>query len=115
MDRNMPSQEIVPFGVVAAPSRGEGLIPSQIVAELDKYIVEKGSIAVNGISLTVTFSKNREFGVSVIPHTFKETTLSTLKTGASVNLETDIIAKHIEKLIAGENGLTLNKLKDLGY
>ena len=84
-------------------------------AGLEKYIVEKGSITVNGISLTVTFSKGPEFGVSVIPQTFKETTLSTIRTGSSVNLETDIIAKHIEKLIAGKSGLTLHKLKELGY
>ena len=82
---------------------------------LDKYIVEKGSITVNGISLTVTFSKGREFGVSVIPHTFRETTLSTIRTGMSVNLETDIIAKHIGKLITYEHSLTFNKLKELGF
>ncbi len=83
--------------------------------ELDKYIVEKGSITVNGISLTVTFSKGHEFGISIIPHTFKNTTLSTIRTGSSVNLETDIIAKHIEKLIGSKSGLTLHKLKKMGY
>ena len=82
---------------------------------LDRYIVEKGSITINGISLTVTRAKHGEFGVSIIPHTFKATTLANIKKGAVVNLETDIIAKHIEKLIKGESRLTLNKLKDLGY
>jgi riboflavin synthase len=82
---------------------------------LDRYIVEKGSITVNGISLTVTHTKNGEFGVSVIPHTFRATTLASIRKGTVVNIETDIIAKHIEKLIGGGSRLTLNKLKDLGY
>ncbi|MFC1490493.1 riboflavin synthase [Candidatus Latescibacterota bacterium] len=82
---------------------------------LDRYIVEKGSITINGISLTVTHAKNGEFGTSIIPHTFKATTLTSVRKGDIVNLETDIIAKYIDKLIKGESSLTLNKLKKLGY
>jgi riboflavin synthase len=82
----------------------------------EKYIVEKGSIAVDGISLTVTFSKSGEFGISVIPHTVENTTLHQIKPGGLVNLETDIIAKHIEKLIlSGKDKLSFSKLAELGY
>ncbi len=83
--------------------------------ELERYIVEKGSIAVDGISLTVTFAKKGEFGVSIIPHTFRSTTLKDIHTGALVNLETDIIAKYIEKLIVSKKSLTIENLKELGF
>ncbi len=82
---------------------------------LDRYIVEKGSIAIDGISLTVTYTKSGEFGVSIIPHTYKSTTLANIRTGDLVNLETDIIAKYIEKLLGGKNSLTINHLKKLGF
>ncbi len=86
---------------------------------LEKYIAEKGSIAIEGISLTVTFSRRGEFGVSIIPHTFKTTTLASIRRGDDVNLETDIMAKYIEKLIMGKNvnksDLRLDTLQDLGF
>ncbi len=69
-------------------------------AELLKYIVEKGSIAVDGISLTVTGTDEEEFRVSLIPHTAKMTTLGYKTVGAPVNLETDIIARYVEKMMA---------------
>jgi riboflavin synthase len=82
----------------------------------EKYIVEKGSIAVDGISLTVTYSKPGEFGISVIPHTVENTTLHHIKSGGFVNLETDIIAKHLEKLmLSGKDKLSFSKLAELGY
>lgn len=64
-----------------------------------RYIVEKGSIAIDGISLTVAKVTNCTFSVSIIPHTASETTLSMKKTGDIVNLENDIISKYIERLI----------------
>jgi riboflavin synthase len=82
---------------------------------LEKYIVEKGSITIDGISLTVAFTKNDEFEVAVIPHTIKFTTLNEVRTGDIVNLETDIIAKYIEKLIGGNGSLTLQQLKNHGF
>lgn len=82
---------------------------------LDRYIVEKGSISIDGISLTVSYTKSGEFGVSIIPHTYKSTTLATIRTGDLVNLETDIIAKYIEKLLEGKTSLTINHLKELGF
>ena len=64
-----------------------------------RYIVEKGSIAIDGISLTVAKVTNSTFSVSIIPHTASETTLSMKKTGDIVNLENDIIGKYVERLI----------------
>ncbi|MDO4482185.1 MAG: riboflavin synthase [Bacillota bacterium] len=68
-------------------------------ADITKYIVEKGSIAIDGISLTVTGVDEGSFSVSIIPHTAKSTVLYEKKIGDIVNLETDIIAKYVEKLL----------------
>ncbi|HNU72531.1 MAG TPA: riboflavin synthase [Thermodesulfobacteriota bacterium] len=64
-----------------------------------RYIVEKGSVAIDGISLTVNSVEEREFSVSIIPHTAEITTLGRKKTGSSVNIETDIIGKYVEKFL----------------
>lgn len=71
--------------------------------EILRYIVEKGSITVDGISLTVAYVDEKSFKVSIIPHTAEETILITKSVGEKVNLESDILAKHIEKLIRYEN------------
>ena len=67
--------------------------------ELLKYIIKKGSIAIDGISLTVTEVTETSFSVSLIPHTAKETTLGFKDVGDRVNLETDIIAKYVERML----------------
>ena len=67
--------------------------------ELTKYIVEKGSITIDGVSLTVVSIKDTEFSVGLIPTTMNLTTLGHKQPGDPVHLETDIIAKHVEKLI----------------
>lgn len=64
-----------------------------------KYIIEKGSVAIDGISLTVAYVDDKSFKVSVIPHTQDETTLVSLRPGAKVNLENDLTAKYIEKFL----------------
>ena len=69
-------------------------IPKQLI----KYVVEKGSVAIDGVSLTVNRSENNWFSVTVIPHTKLKTTFSRLKRGDRVNLEVDIIGKYVEKL-----------------
>jgi riboflavin synthase len=95
---------------------GEGvLFGISIDATLSPFIVEKGSIAVDGISLTVTCAHEKEFGISIIPHTLSSTTLGWLKPGDSVNLETDIIAKYVSRLTSQGTGLTLDKLKEYGF
>jgi riboflavin synthase len=67
--------------------------------ELARYVARKGSIAINGVSLTVTRATDREFGVSLIPTTLQETTLGDLIPGQRVNIEVDVIAKYVERLI----------------
>ena len=77
--------------------------------ELLRYVVEKGSIAIDGISLTVAAVAERDFSVSIIPHTAAQTVLRERREGSLVNLETDIIGKYVEKLLRpvpeqGESG-----------
>jgi riboflavin synthase len=68
--------------------------------EQGRYIIEKGSITIDGVSLTVNGCGPGHFFVSIIPHTLKVTTLGTLKVGGKVNIEVDIIGKYVEKLLA---------------
>lgn len=94
-------------------------------ANLLKYIVEKGSIAIDGISLTVAYVDDSCFKVSIIPHTADETILLHKKTGDSVNLECDIIGKYVEKLLyynqqqqteqKNQKGITLEFLQQNGF
>ena len=67
--------------------------------ELLRYIVEKGSITVEGVSLTVAALDDRGFAVALVPHTLEVTTLGQLTAGAGVNLETDVLAKYVERLL----------------
>ncbi|NUR92871.1 MAG: riboflavin synthase [Nonomuraea sp.] len=67
--------------------------------ELSRYVAEKGSIAIDGISLTVTTVDEESFGVSLIPTTLKLTTMGTREPGDRVNLEVDVIAKYVERLV----------------
>lgn len=66
---------------------------------LMKYVIEKGSIAINGVSLTVNSVDGEKFSVSIIPHTLSVTTLGELQPGDTVNIEVDIIGKYVEKLL----------------
>ena len=71
-----------------------------VAPELLRYVVEKGSIAVNGVSLTVMAVGDDWFSVSLIPETLERTTLGAAAPGAPVNLEVDVVAKYVEKLVA---------------
>jgi riboflavin synthase len=70
-------------------------------AELSRYVVEKGSIAVDGVSLTVAETDGASFGVALIPTTLADTTLGSREPGDTVNLEVDVVAKYVERLTAG--------------
>jgi len=89
--------------------------------EIMRYIVEKGSIAIDGISLTVAKVTDSSFSVSIIPHTAEKTVLSYKKAGDIVNLENDIVGKYIEKLMQPaeapkqESGITLDFLAKNGF
>jgi riboflavin synthase len=71
----------------------------RVPAELDRYLVEKGSIAIEGISLTIAGIEGGVIGVTIIPHTFRSTSLGSARPGARLNIEADMIAKHVEKLM----------------
>lgn len=88
-------------GVIRSMVREENATWVTIGTPVDilRYIVEKGSIAIDGISLTVAAVTEKDFSVSVIPHTAAVTTLSERKAGDSVNLENDIVGKYVEKLL----------------
>ncbi|MBB2912832.1 riboflavin synthase [Streptosporangium becharense] len=88
-------------GVVLARDPGEHweLVRISLPSELDRYVVEKGSIAVDGVSLTVVEVGDGGFTVSLIPTTLGLTTLGAKRPGDPVNLEVDVIAKHVEKLV----------------
>ena len=87
-------------------------------SEVLRYIIEKGSIAIDGVSLTIAYVDEHVFKVSVIPHTQEETTLVSKRIGGTVNLENDMIAKYVEKLMGGNGkskGLTLEFLQANGF
>ncbi|MER7604543.1 riboflavin synthase [Nocardioides sp. NPDC127503] len=83
------------------PSEHWEVVTISLDPELARYVVEKGSIAVDGISLTVVSVTDDAFTVSLIPETLARTSLGFRAVGDEVNLETDIIAKHVEKLLGG--------------
>lgn len=71
----------------------------RVPKELDRYLVFKGSISIDGISLTIASLERDVLSVTIIPHTYEVTTLGTYKRGGRVNLECDVLAKHVEKLL----------------
>ncbi len=81
----------------------------------ERYIVEKGSITVDGISLTVNRCEKNRFHVSIIPHTADNTTLGFKKAGDKVNIETDIIGKYVEKLLRPDRGIDMDFLSKHGF
>ena len=90
----------------------------RIPGELERYLVEKGSIAIDGISLTIAGLEGDTLSVTIIPHTFRNTTLGGYRPGARVNLECDVLAKHVEKLLqkmGPREGLTVDRLRENGY
>lgn len=91
-------------------------------ADLARYIAEKGSICVDGISLTVNDVNGAEFELNIVPHTLVETTMSEFKPGTQINLEVDIIARYLERLLLGDkaadkqgDGISLEKLQEYGF
>ena len=85
-------------------SGGSFIFRFSLPEELAKYVVEKGSVAVDGVSLTVNSAEGSEFTVNIIPFTLAETTFGGLGPGSRVNIECDIIAKYVEKLSTGTRG-----------
>jgi len=98
--------------------RGENyFLEVEIPEELRRYVILEGSIAIDGISLTVATLKGNRVGINIIPFTASHTSLKNKKSGDKVNIEVDMIAKYIEKLLGNINHseLTEEKLKKWGY
>jgi riboflavin synthase len=90
----------------------------ELPREIEKYTVHKGSICIEGISLTVAKLEGRECTVAIIPHTVEMTNLNSLRPGDPVNLEADLIAKYVEKMMTGaseESTLTVEELVRQGF
>ena len=79
------------------------LINFKLLNKYKKYLVDKGSITINGVSLTISKISNQGFQISIVPHTLKFTNLLNLKAGDSVNIEFDVLAKYIKNFIKNEN------------
>ncbi len=89
-----------------------------IPAELARYVIFKGSLCIEGISLTVAQIEGTKVTVAIIPHTVKMTNLKSLKPGDPVNLEVDMVAKYVEKMMKGESAnssLTMERLVSEGF
>ncbi len=115
-------ERAVPLGgrmgghIVSGHVDGEGVVASVrpvgdawqvefvVPSELARYVAEKGSICINGVSLTVNSVVSDRFSVVLIPHTLEETTLPTLAAGARVNLEVDILARYVARLLEAGGG-----------
>jgi riboflavin synthase len=91
----------------------------ELPAALSRFVIEKGSIAVDGVSLTVNSVQGNTFSVNIIPFTGQETTLAALKVGDRVNLETDIIGKYVGRMLGREapkeEGVTAELLARHGF
>ncbi len=115
LERAMPADGRFGGHIVSGHIDGTGTIVSirddanatwyeiEAAPEILRYIVEKGSIAIDGISLTVAKVTDTTFSVSIIPHTSAQTTLSERRVGDIVNLENDIVGKYVEKLMRPED------------
>lgn len=84
----------------------------------EKYVVYKGSITINGVSLTVANIVDNIVSVAIIPHTYNNTSLKDLKLGQDVNIETDILGKYVEKFLSAKDnkkGISMNFLQENGF
>lgn len=90
-----------------------------VPADLERYFVFKGSVAIDGISLTIAAVDPGRIAVAVIPHTYAHTNLREKRPGDPVNLETDVLAKYVEKMLAAldlnRRRLTVDQLREMGY
>ena len=105
--------------LLSLKSVGEGnwWLEVRVPREVDRYLVAKGSVALDGMSLTIASIESQVMRVAVIPHTYRNTNLHSRKRGERMNIECDIVAKYIEKQLQGrrESGLTMDKLQELGF
>ena len=105
------------IGLEPIPKADDFWLHLEIPQELEKYVVFKGSISIEGISLTVAKLEGLRLTIAIIPHTVKMTNLDSLKAGDPVNIETDIVANYLEKWTKREDGssLTVDRLVAQGF
>lgn len=130
LERAMPLNGRFNGHIVAGHVDGTGIIHSvqkdenaiwftvRTPPDILQYVIEKGSIAIDGISLTVAGVSSNDFNVSVIPHTAKNTTLGEKRVGDTVNLENDCIGKYVEKLLSAperQSGISKEFLTQYGF
>jgi len=130
LERALRASDRLGGHIVAGHVDGTGTVTAVKHLERDKIIevscsgdlllemVVKGSVACDGVSLTISGLSEGSFEVSVIPHTWSATALSHLSAGVAVNLETDIIAKHVRRFLSPDSGtssLTIDKLRQAGF
>lgn len=103
LDGHLVSGHIDGLGTITGKqNQGNAIAVTFSVPEfLSRYMIPKGSVAIDGISLTINSCENQSFNVSIIPHTAKITTLGFKETGARVNIETDMLGKYVEKFLSG--------------
>lgn len=97
---------------------GNHILEFSLPAGNSRYLVEKGSVTIDGISLTVNLVSRDRFSVNIIPHTLTKTTLNNLKAGDCVNIETDIIGKYVDRLVQpwkNSGGLSMKTLAENGF
>ena len=88
----------------------------ELPTDLKKYVVKKGSITIDGISLTVNDVNESQFKLTIVPHTSSETTLDKINVGSQVNVEIDLIARYVERLIqTKDNGVSMDLLARTGF
>jgi len=95
--------------VSITPEGGSKLYTFEVAAAQARYLVEKGSVAIDGVSLTVFAIAGRRFSVALIPHTLKLTTLGRKGPGAAVNVESDMLVKYVERILAGRSNGAAHK------
>lgn len=106
-------------GEVTAVQTQDGgtLLSITLPSHLLKYVISEGSIAIDGVSLTIARLKDNEITISLIPHTLEKTTLVNLKAGDGVNIEVDLIGKYVERILTKPNQSKISEewLHEMGY
>jgi riboflavin synthase len=88
----------------------------EVPGELSRYIAKKGSICVDGVSLTINEVSGNTFGLNIIPHTAEVTTMGAYEAGTAVNIEVDLLARYIERMLGNDaGGLSIDFLREHGY
>ncbi len=101
--------------IAIAPEGDSRLFTFEVGDEQARYLIEKGSVAVDGVSLTVFGIKGRRFRCALIPHTLKLTTLGRREPGAMVNIESDMLAKYVERILHERRELLLTRAAAGGH